>query len=60
MTIRSDPVVQFFEPKISCRICGAIGHSSISCVYASKFCGANMSLEDKQFWSCVDPSEQPY
>ena len=59
MTIRSDPLVQYFEPQIVCKICGGSGHSQISCEYSSRRSGENMRYEDFVFWSYVDPSEQP-
>ena len=52
-------MVQFFEPKVSCKICGGQGHSQMSCEYSSKKSGADMSFEDFVFWKYVDPSEQP-
>ena len=50
MTIRSDPLVQFFEPQVKCKICGGLGHSQISCEYSPRRSGAHMSHEDFVFW----------
>ena len=59
MTIRSDPMVQYFEPQVKCKICGGLGHSQISCEYSPDRSGAGMRYEDFIFWRYVDPSEQP-
>ena len=59
LTIRSDPVVQFFEPQVFCKICEGFGHSQISCDYSDKNGGGNMKYEDLVFWKYVDPLEQP-
>ena len=59
LNIRSDPVVQYFEPRIVCKICESEGHSQISCPYAASKVGPNMSYEDSVFWSYVDPSDCP-
>ena len=58
MTIRSDPVVQHFEPAVYCKICGGRGHSQFSCEYS---CSENkgMSTEEFEFWKYIDQSEQP-
>ena len=57
MTIRSDPVVQYFEPEVVCKVCGARGHTQISCYYSSN--NTTMSCEDLKFWKCVNQNEQP-
>ena len=59
INIRSDPVVQFYDPKVVCQICGRIGHTQISCDYSDKKSRSDMSYEDYIFWQYVDPSEQP-
>ena len=59
LNVRSDPVVQFYEPKVVCRICDHQGHTSMNCNYAASRIGPNMSYEDFVFWSYVDPSERP-
>ena len=56
MTVRSDPVVQYYEPAVFCKICGGRGHSQLSCEYSSR---AGMSIEELEFWKYVDQSEQP-
>ena len=59
MTIRSDPVVQYFEPLVLCKICGKQGHSQISCDYSLKRSSREMEIEELEFWKLVDESEQP-
>ena len=51
--------MQFFEPRIVCKICESEGHSQISCPYAASKVGPNMSYEDSVFWSYVDPCDCP-
>ena len=57
--MRSDPVVGYFEPKVTCKICNREGHSLISCDYASSKVGENMSYSDWVFWQYVDPCDRP-
>ena len=59
MNVRSDPVVQYYEPKVLCKACGCEGHSRISCDYAEGKFGNDMSIEDFMFWSHVDPCDRP-
>ena len=59
INIISDPVVQYYDPKVLCSICGDIGHSQISCVYSENRSRADMKYEDWLFWQYVDHSEQP-
>ena len=51
--------MQFYEPKIVCRLCEREGHSQISCDYASRKVGENLTYEDSVFWCYVDPSDRP-
>ena len=44
LNIRSDPVVQHYEPKVICRICGHEGHSHLSCDYCTKKLGITCHL----------------
>ena len=57
--MRSDPVVQSYQPKVVCRLCDREGHSNISCDYASRNVGEHMSYADSVFWLYVVPSERP-
>ena len=59
LNVRSDPVVQYYEPKVLCKICGHEGHSQIGCEYAEGKVDDNMSLEDILFWSHVHPCDRP-
>ena len=59
LNVRSDCVVQYFEPKVVCKICEREGHSQISCDYAESKVGPNMSYADSVFWFYVDPSDRP-
>ena len=59
VNLRSDNVVQYYEPKIVCGLCEREGHSQVSCDYASCKVGENMSYEDYVFWSYVDPIDRP-
>ena len=59
MNLRSDCVVQYFEPKILCKLCGREGHSQLSCDFSSGKLGQNMAHEDFVFWSFVDPCNCP-
>ena len=59
LNIRSDPVVQFFEPKVVCKICQREGHSQVSCDYAASKTGTKMSDADSVFWLYVDPCDRP-
>ena len=59
LNTRSDPVVQYYEPKVVCKICDREGHSQISCDYASSKTGPNLSYEDSVFWLYVDPRDRP-
>ena len=58
MTIRSDPVVQHFDPVVQCKICGGRGHSHFSCEYSTNR-NREMIIEEIEFWKYVDQSEQP-
>ena len=57
VNLRSDNVVQYYEPKIVCGLCEREGHSQVSCDYASSKVGENMSYF--VFWSYVDPIDRP-
>ena len=57
LTVRSDPVVQFFEPEVICKICRERGHSQITCQYSVN--KADMTVEDFEFWKCVIQDQQP-
>ena len=59
LNVRSDPVVQFFAPKVVCKLCEREGHSKISCDYASSKVGPHMSYEDSVFWMYVHPCDRP-
>ena len=59
MNIISDPVVQFFQPKLHCNICDREGHTSLSCDFAESKVGPNMSYADSVFWMFVDPCDRP-
>ena len=59
MNLRSDCLVQFYEPKIECKLCSRIGHSQTSCDLASRKVGENMTYEDSVFWHYVDPEDRP-
>ena len=59
MNLRSDCVVQFFEPKLVCSLCGREGHSNRSCDLSPSKVGQNMPHDDFLFWSYVDPCDRP-
>ena len=59
VNLRSDSVVQFYEPKIQCKLCDREGHTQVSCDLASSRVGENMSYEDAVFWHYVDPEDRP-
>ena len=59
MNIHSDPVVQFHEPVVVCKLCGEHGHSKLSCTYTKALDPVNMSHEDSVFWSYVHPANRP-
>ena len=59
MVVKSDPVVQFFEPGLECYLCQGEGHTHRSCPQASRVVGPDMSFEDWVFWSYVAPCDRP-
>ena len=59
MNIYSDPVVQFHDPSVVCSVCGEPGHTKLSCLYSRAEDLANMSHEDRVFWSYIHPSDRP-
>ena len=44
---------------MSCKVCKAQGHSKVSCPYIKAEDLANISQEDRAFWSCVHPEDRP-
>ena len=57
--MKSDCIVQHYEPKTVCKLCDREGHSQVSCDYASRRNGENITPEDSVFWCYVDPSDRP-
>ena len=55
----SDPVVQFYEPRINCQVCLAEGHTQISCPYAESKVASDMPYADVVFYSYVHPDNRP-
>ena len=53
LNVRSDGVVQFYEPKIVCKLFDRQGSSQISFDFASSKVGPNMNYEDSVFWFYV-------
>ena len=42
-----------------CKFCGAQGHTRLSCPYTKAQDLANVSYEDRVFWSYVHPADRP-
>ena len=59
LNVRSDCVVQFFDPKVMCKLCEREGHTQVSCDFAASRTGPNLSYEDSVFWLYVDPCDRP-
>ena len=59
MNIQSDPVVNFYDPVITCSFCSGKGHSKLSCHFAKAKTTADISYDDIMFWSYVHPDERP-
>ena len=59
MNLYSDPVIQFYDPPVVCSVCGEHGHSKKSCLYTRAKDLANLSYEDRVFWSYVQNSDKP-
>ena len=51
--------MQYFEPKMGCKLCDRVGHTQVSCDYAESKVGENMSYEDAVFWCYVHPEDRP-
>ena len=59
MNIYSDPVIQLCDPPLVCSVCGEHSHTKASCHYARAEDFANLSHEDRVFWSYIDPCDRP-
>ena len=59
LNIPSDPVVNFFDPVITCSFCNGKGHSKLSCHYAKAKTPSDISYDDMVFWSYVHPEDRP-
>ena len=59
MNIYSDPVIQLCDPPLVCSVCGEHSHTKASCHHVRAEDFANLSHEDRVFWSYVDPCDRP-
>ena len=59
VNIPSDPVINFYDPVVSCTFCGGKGHSKLSCRYAKAKTTEDISYDDMIFWSYVHPEDRP-
>ena len=59
LNIPSDPVVNFFDPLVTCSFCSGIGHSKLSCTLAKAKTASDLSHDDLVFWSFVHPEDRP-
>ena len=55
----SDPVVQYFEPRVLCQVCGEEGHSQISCAFGVSKVAENFSYGDVVFYTYIDEEWRP-
>ena len=59
MVVRSDPVVQYYQPVVVCRLCEGEGHTHLSCPLSANKVGADMPYEDWVFWGYVAECDRP-
>lgn len=56
INITSDPVVQFFEPRVKCTACDGEGHTKRKCIMVLS---TGLDYSEAIFWSHIHPSDRP-